>query len=516
MSSLSPLKAQVWVDRTTLLHQSALVLVAGLCGVLVAAQPLWAVCAVCALVGIIAFPIVRRRLPKAGWALLFCIFIFADHQFRSIFLLPVSGVEIQPREIALGIFLSVFCITLVHSVFSQPNALRVPPAYDMHLGILLLIGYFVSAGFIGILQGNDMRMIIADARVSPYLLAYPAFLFLVRTRREMHFLLIALFVLSAAIALAALMFFAYATLTGGVISVQNHLGEFVRREFGPFLVQSVRPNGHWLWEVTWVVLFSLIISGLRAKMSLPMLMLLIGLLVFFSAAIFVEFMRTAYVSVAVSTLVLLGLYLPVRFHRLGMVFAFAVVVAGAAAFFIHYRTADVVPTLDKEVSIKAREMENIGAVDALAEHPWWGLGLGGTFRSMDYVWPGRREVYTEGEFKSLHNSFLQYFVKGGILAAGLAVSGLALVIASAYRILEQKGRNPWENALLRGILAAFVGQCAASLTLPRLSYAHGLVFTALCAALFARWDTLAPLGLDTYGLDTEHDEHEPDYTAKVP
>jgi hypothetical protein len=70
--------------------------------------------------------------------------------------------------------------------------------------------------------------------------------------------------------------------------------------------------------------------------------------------------------------------------------------------------------------------------------------------------------------------------KGGLIGVLLAVLGIG-GIAWRGMIAMDAAADPRQRALLRGIVAAFVGQCVASLAMPRITYPEGHVFVALAA-----------------------------------
>lgn len=399
----------------------------------------------------------------------------AAHMHNSPFVLPFAGVEWHPRELLL-------LLLLAHAGFRLLDGRLRIPATPVHafMAALALAWGVMAVG--GLLRGNEMTNWIQEARFGLFVMAYVALLGLIHTPKSVF--ACAGLVLGVAIvaALGSIGLFAYTFATGELITnVQNWLGEYVRRQVGPFLLQSARPNPHMYFEAGTVVLMALLFSrGMAARWRIAIL----AVLVLFFAAIAITMMRTAYIATALSLvfLALASLPRPARAPviTLGLSLALlALVVFGAL---LRAQIEQAVPELG--VSLRARVEETAGGLDVFQQHPLAGGGLGRTFEAMGYVAKETRESYGQATYLMVHNIWLYYLFKGGLITVTLAVFALGGLAFHGFRVADRLAL-PAHRAFTRGLAAALLGQAIASLAMPRFNYPTGLIYIALTAVALA-------------------------------
>lgn len=413
--------------------------------------------------------------PSRILVTLFLVFMVATHQFRSFFLLRYAGIVWHPRELLLfGL-----AVHWVGKAVQQKVRFRYDPA---HWGFVFMGLFVVQIALVGLFREPDLHRVVAECRYPIFLLAYPVFVSLVQGRSELRYHIRVVFRLTVLIALASLAFFTYTFVTGNVVNTQNALGEFVQRQVGPRLVQSVRPNGHMFFEVSVVVLASLLFCPGVAKTRRVVYLGLIGL---FCAAIAVTMMRTAYAALLVSLAILAFLSLPDR--RLQVLTAtLAVAITLVALLFLGGvlldATKEAMPGLG--ASIEGRLVEITGAWRAFLGRPVLGAGMGSRFEAMGYVAKTSELAYARTTYATVHNVWAYYLFKGGLLGLVLVGLGLGTLFLRGYCLIPAV-RDAADRYMLRGLVAALGGQFVASIAMPRLTYPSGYVFLAMMGCCFA-------------------------------
>lgn len=408
--------------------------------------------------------------PARVGAGVFLVGMLAMHQHLSFFTFQAIGVEWHPREILLFLFVAHAAVRVAGT--------RVPFREDVvHFHMAAYAAFYLLIGAVGLVNQYDMGAIIKEIRFPVFLLAYPALVVCVATRDDLRLHAGLLLAGAACIALAGCAFFAYTLASGNVINVQNAWGAFVQRQVGPMLVQSVRPNGHMFFEVSLAVLLSLACCGALRPVRRLGALLLCGL---FAAAIAITMMRTAYIAAGLSVGLLVYLALPPTLRVLA---AFAGLLAGSVAALIFGFAAyellqGALP--DIEVSLKGRVEEITGAWIEFTRHPIVGTGMGRSFEAFGFVAKTSQFSYAQAEYQSLHNVWMYFLFKGGLAGILLTVAGLGGLALRGMRVADRL-EDPVERAFLRGLVAAYAAQLAASLAMPRLTYPEGHVFVAMTA-----------------------------------
>ena len=451
--------------RTILLQQAVL---AGLVVAAVCVMGPWNALIGAATLGMVAVLFVA---PTRLVLLVYVAFMGFTHQFRSFFTLNAAGIEWHPRELLLFALLAHGAVRLLQG--------RGRPVYDpIHLFISVMGLYFVQIAIVGLLREYNLHLVIAEVR-PPLTLASYGVLVLLATKADLPIYTRAFLAMTTAVACAAIGYFLYTFVTGHVINTQGVWGEYVPRVIGSRLIQSVRPPGHMYYEVCLVVLASFAMSPLLSSRARIVFLSGMALL---AVAIAITFMRTAYVSAAVSLAILAVLALPSWQTRAAIAGLTVFAVAGAALLLagpVGGMVAESIPTLG--TSIRGRVVEIEGAYRVFRQHPGFGAGMGSTFEAIGLVSKTSQLAYVQISYQTVHNTWMYYLFKGGILGGLLIGTGLFGVFVEMCRRMSKL--EDWRDRfLLRGLAAAYGGQMVACLAMPRLLYPQGYAFVAMSAA----------------------------------
>ncbi len=454
--------------RVVLVEQVILAVVAG--ALVCAAGPLTAV-GMAAVVLVGAGLLLGPSRPVVGG---FIIFMVVTHQYRSPFVFPFGGIEWHPRELVLIAVLAHWGVKLLQ------GKVRIE-ADPIHFGPVLLAFHFLLIALVGLVREPNVHRIIAECRYPIFLASYVVLISLVNDKRDLYLYIRIVFVLALLIAVAGFGFFAYTFVTGNVINTQNEYGEYVQRLIGGHLLQSVRPNGHMFFEISAVVLASLLFCP---GVTLRRRALYACFIAIFAAAVLITMMRTAYATLFASLVILGFLALPNRRIQVwlavfGLATAMGLLALFGAAMYMGMQEA--MPNMG--ASIKGRLVEIAGAWRVFLEHPVAGAGMGGSFEGMGYVAKTSRLTYTEATYSTLHNVWMYYLFKGGIIGFVLAACGLGIVFVRGWQLIPQID-DVKERCLMRGLVAAWGGQLVASLAMPRLTYPMGYVLIGMMCCAF--------------------------------
>ncbi|HOZ45902.1 MAG TPA: O-antigen ligase family protein [Candidatus Hydrogenedentes bacterium] len=411
--------------------------------------------------------------PWQLWVGAFVAYMVLSHNHRSFLLIPAGGIVWRLREFVLVLILGYWFLKLI------TGKVRVP-ADPIHLAVVSYGLFFALVAANGILRQPNLQAIVAECRYPIFLASYIVFVSFLRTRKDLHFFIVMVSIVAIVLAILSVTFFAYTFVSGNVINVQNALGDYVRRQIGPVLLQSVRPNGHMLFELGLVILASLLSCN---EISRKVRLFYLGLIGLFGAAVAITMMRTAYVSLLVSLIILAFLALPsgrLRMIVAGValgIFALAAAVFGPSAY-EYLRSA----TEGVGASVGGRLVEIAGAWRTFSVHPVIGAGLGSMFKGFGYVTKTSDLAYAEATYQTVHNAWMYFLFKGGLVGFLLAAFGLGGIFVRGYYIMIQLEHSK-DRLFLRGLLAAYAGQLVASLAMPRLTYPQGYAFVAMVASI---------------------------------
>lgn len=432
-----------------------------------------------ALVAAVAAPVALYLLlgPTRPMLAVFLVYMIASHQYISLLIVPLGGIEFHPREFLLFLLLA-------HCAFKIAQGRMYLRPSPVHAAVAMYASYFALTAAVGVVRQADLHAVVTECRFAMFLLTYVVIV-LFATGEDVRSIGRLVVGLTVVIAVASLSYAAYKTLTQTAVQLnQTPFGEIMRYPIGPYLVQEVRPNGHMFFEVGIVVAASLVLGHGVTRRERVLLVLLIGLL---GAALAITFMRTAYLATLIS-LGILALLLPgARYLKAaavlgGMIVVLAVFIfAGDEAVGLFRERA---PNID--LSLQARQVEMRGAWAEFIQHPISGVGMGGTFRGLQLAQAGDQLAAGVVDYQTIHNVWMGFLFKGGLLGFVLVVVGLGGILANLHLTAIAES-DPRGTAFLRGVTAAFAGQLVASLAMPRLYYPSGHVFVALIAALIVLW-----------------------------
>jgi len=401
---------------------------------------------------------------------LFVAFMVTSQEYRSLTTFHLGGIVWHPRELVLIALLAHWAAQLVRG--------KVRIAADpTHLAVLVYALFFVQIGLVGLLLEPDLHRVVAECRYPLFIASYVVLVSLIRDRKELSFYVALVFWATVVVAGLSIAFFAYTLLARTTINTQNAWGAFVPRQFGPMIIQSVRPRGHMFYEVCITALASLLFCpGLSKKRRLFYLAMM-GMLSF---ALLIMFMRTAYAALFVSLAALAFLALPRRAQFVVAVLGIVLSVAFVAAFgpALYAKLHEVIPSVG--ASIEGRIVEIAGSWRMFMAHPILGAGMGSGFKEFGAVAKTSQLAYAATEYRTVHNVWMYYLFKGGFVGFVLVACGLGGLVLRGYAAIPQL-HDPKDRCLLRGLVAGLCGQLVASLAMPRLTYPVGHVFIALMA-----------------------------------
>ncbi|HPO13555.1 MAG TPA: O-antigen ligase family protein [Candidatus Hydrogenedentes bacterium] len=401
----------------------------------------------------------------------FLVLLMLGHQFRSPFVLPFAGVEWHPRELLLLLLIAHGGIRLLSGKANlRPD--------NLHYFFFLYAAFFAFIACRGLWRQMPLEDLIAECRYPIFLATYFVMVICTGGWADLRYYCRLILLVSLAVAMASLAFFAYCFAAGHVMSVQNFLGEFVQRQIGPFLLQSVRANGHMFFEVAVVVLLSLLFCR---EVSWSRRFVYALLIAVFLAAIAITMMRTAYIALFLSLIVLFVLFLPKDLQFLAGIVG--VVLGGALVLAAGLLALGNLSLPGMEASIKGRLIEVMGALQMFRQHPLLGAGMGSKFTGMGFVSKTTLFSVAQMDYQTVHNVWMYFLFKGGLAGMTLVSLGLGGIAARACRIVELIPCRK-DQLLMRGLLAAYTGQLIASLAMPRLTYPIGAVFLSMIACAF--------------------------------
>ena len=472
--SESLVKAQTVAPPPWLLAPLAVITAAG-CVLFVALQqwilPLSLLQGVMALTGLAAGALLVFGPSRIVLTAVFLLALL-DHSFRSMAIVPFAGVEWHPRDLLLLLLFAHAGVKL----WRRRLWIHWTP---LHVGMLLYTAFFAYAAWRGLWLGNAPRDIIAECRAPLFLGAFWVFAGAVREPRELQYygnLALCVLVLLASATVVAFGWFA---LTGPIANTQSALGEFVPRVLGGGTVQSIRPGGHMWLEVGFVVALGMLLCPREPWYRKAVYL---GLVPLFCAAIAAGMMRTALVSVVVSAAVMLWLNLPrvARGLALSLALGLAAVCVMLSVFLL---PGDLGQALAGDRSLTARAVETQGALAAVREYPFFGAGFGASFEALGLAQRDSGGSAIPVDYHSLHNVWLYFLWKGGLVGLGLVVLALGGMLLYSQDVVNWLPSMS-QRCLGRALQAALIGQIVASTAMPRLTYANGALFLGLWAMAF--------------------------------
>jgi len=408
--------------------------------------------------------------PSRPMLALFLIFMVSSQEYRSFVVVPMGGVEWHPREFLLFLLLAHWVV----KVLQDKSTIS---AGVIHFSVATILMFYVQIALVGLATQADIHLIITECRYPIFLLSYFVFVTLLKDRRDVDFYARLVLWTTIVIALASISYFVFAYATGVNQNIQNAFGTFVPRLVGSRIVMSVRPMGHMMYDICIVVLASLLFCPATTRRRKFEYLVILALL-FVGVAIM--FMRTAYLSVTFSLIFLVLISVRPRLAA-----KLAVGVGVGAIMLIIFRNS-ILPMLgvdvaNLDVSAQARLVETAGAWRMFMNRPILGNGMGSVFHGLGLAAKTSQLAYAEAQYQTIHNAWMYFLFKGGIIGTLLIVIGLGSILIRGLYIARGI-QDTRDRFFMRGIIAAFAGQLFATLFMPRLTYPSGYVFIAMVAA----------------------------------
>ncbi len=413
-------------------------------------------------------------LPLNYSATLFFLFMLLNHYYISPIVFPVAGLVIHPRELMLLLFVGNFFVNLIFG--------RVYWRKSVFLYfILLYLLFFIYIATIGFVSGYDWHRVVAETRFPAFFISALIFPFawesLTSLRKTMDILLI----VTVIIALATYALFLYLFATGKVLRFQNFLGEFVPARVGPFRLQEVRFNGHMFFEIWFIVFLSLFFYYNDYKKKLLALLMVL----FFIPPLLILMMKAATITVFLGSLLLIILYLPSRLRPLTViVFIFCAVAIFFTLILLFHIGILSWTNSQLGISTRARLVEISGALDEFKESPIIGMGMGSQFEGLGLSSNFWKDLYAIATYQTLHNLWLYWLFKGGIIGFGIIAISLLGVLAVSGYLVNIRYDGP-DKGYWVGYWCALVSQMLVmAFIFPHLSYPIGQVYLSFSIAVF--------------------------------
>ncbi len=362
--------------------------------------------------------------------------------------LPIGGGGIFIVDFLLALLL-VSLSLYVLAERDRPRMIESP----VRLPIGLLLGWVLIAALIGVMSGNDVKLILQDARSLAYYVLFFVVVVLATDRRTV---LVFMRLLAVCVPIVFALGVVFAALGQGM--ALDYVEPGVSRFPAPddvFLMSSVvtltfiavwpsgRPRPRWLWLLLFVSLLGLVLSLVRGNwvaFAVSVVYLLLVLRV-----------RERVRLVALSIL-------------LAAVFAAGLAVAQPAVFRSVISRALAVTAVEDR-NVQWRLIENRAVGEQIAQRPWLGNGLG-----KEYLFDWSRYGVAPYRKTYIHNDYYWFVHRLGVVGFGLFIW-----VAFAYLVPWMKARatlprdDPWLLGLVYGGRAMFVALLTVSVTSPRLS-----------------------------------------------
>jgi hypothetical protein len=435
----------------------AMVLLAAFRSPLIAA----ALAAAVGLLALLALVVGTRRGTLLIGAFLVAVTVVLPGDLALQYRLPIGGGGIFIVDFLLALLVaSVVVYVLVQGRLTMTKSpLSVP--------MLLLLGWVGVAALIGYQRGNDLKLILQDARSLLYYVLFFFAVILVSDRRTILWFL-KLLAVCVPIVFALGVVFAAQGQGMAVGYVEAGVSRFPAPD-DVFLMSSVmaasflvvwtssRSRPKWLWALLVISLLGLVLSFVR------------GNWVAFVASLFY---------------LLLVLRVRERLRLVAGVLVLACLLTAGMAVVRPALLASVVTralavTAVQDRNVQWRLLENKAVETQIAQSPWVGNGLG-----KDYLFDWSRYGVAPYYKTYIHNDYLWL-----VHRLGLVGLGLYLWLAIAYLVPWMRYRktlprdDPWLLGLVYGGRAMFFALLVNSITSPRLSAKLAVTVLALVMGL---------------------------------
>ncbi|MEE4276224.1 MAG: O-antigen ligase family protein [Thermoleophilia bacterium] len=406
--------------------------------------------ALAAAVGVLALmtlTIGTERGTLAIGSLLLIVTLVLPGDLALAWRLPVGGGGIFVVDLLLALLLASMLAALLAS--GSLPLVRSP----VNLPLFLFLGWVATAGVVGFMRGNDLKLILQDARGLAYYSLFFFIVMFVRSRGQVY-------VIMRVLAACLLAVFA----TGAVYAA---MGEGMALEFvEPGVSRFPAPDEVFLISSALLATMVVVWPAARRRPVWLWGLLLVALL-----GLVLSFVRGNYVALAASLfylLLVLGSRERLRLVAGGLAVA-AVLAAGLAVFqpavltSVITRTLAVTAVQDRNVQYRFIENQAVGA--QIAEHPIVGNGLG-----KDYLFDWSRYGVAPYRKSYVHNNYYWFVHRLGFIGLGLfAWAALAFLLPWMRDRARLREGDPWLVGLVFGSRTMLVALLVVSITSPRLN-----------------------------------------------
>ncbi len=426
----------------------------------------------------LAFPIgvLYLLLPLKYSATIFLVFMMLSHYYLSPFIFPIAGIELHPRELMNFAFIANFCVNIAFGRVYWRKSIFLFFAWLYFL-------FFIYCALVGFLYGHHWQRVVAESRFPLFFLSAFLLPHCWKNLEELKQTLKVMLGVSLIVVVATYALFFYPLVTGRFLRTQNFLGEFIPYKIGSLRLQEVRFNGHMYFEF-WYGIF---LSAFFMKKDYVEKIKALTFALIFLLAILILIMNTALLSVFVISSIILIAYLPSRLRLFsGLIFSLILLSFFLTLAYLFYSGVLSWTNSRLGISLQARLVEVSGALDNFMESPLFGKGFGSMFVGLGLASNFAKDLYAQATFQTLHNLWMSWLFKGGIIGmiiilfafAGVFIKSGFLVFGKIQRLAEDSHCwIGWWSVLVSQVLIV-------SLAFPRLSYPIGQVFFAFSIACF--------------------------------
>ncbi len=360
---------------------------------------------------------------------------------------PVGGGGIFMVDLLLALLLASMLAAVLAS--GSLPIVRSP----VNLPLLLFLLWVVVAGIVGVLRGNEPKLVLQDARGLAY---YSLFFFVVMFVRSRGQVLTVMRVLAACLVAVFFEGLAYAAMGQGMAL------EFVE----PGVSRFPAPDEVFLISSALLATVVVVWPAARRRPAWLWLLLLLALL-----GLVVSLVRGNYVALAVSLVYLLVVLRARERFRLvagglvvAVVLGLGLAIARPALFSsVITRALAITAVQDRNVQYRLIENQTVGA--QIAQHPLVGNGLG-----KDYLFDWSRYGVAPYRKSYIHNNYYWFVHRLGFV--GLLLFGWYAVAALLPWMRDRerlKRGDPWLVGVVFGSRTMLVALLVVSITSPRLN-----------------------------------------------
>jgi O-antigen ligase len=401
---------------------------------------------------------------------------------------------LEDLRLLVGQGIMLFLLALVLTS-QEVRTVRQRLATPLTGAVLLFMIAIVIASFVGLVfNGVYLSKMVETARSYSFYLMFFVTLLCLRSRRSMRVLLATLF--GMAVIVAIMMFIQFALGTERKI----FLGQSIRVEqFGGYAGRILPPGVDLIWLTVPFVMAKIPIAPRRlARVLIAGLALLLG-------GLLLTFTRSVWMGTLCSMVIMAILGRgAVRRGVLRMFLALAIFVGVLLACLQLVSTAEdnyMTPYVRRFTSIfdpesygegtsaGARWMEIQAAWGSIVEHPWLGIGVGGTYR-YEEDWDDYGKTHYLRPVAYIHNAYVLLLTNAGVIGLATCMAMFTTFFVRARNIYHRLD-NLQDKSIVMAGMGAIASVLLASIMQPSLWYPPavpciGIVFGLVEAVRYFR------------------------------